>query len=284
MVVLLLLDGWGVAPASVANAITAAKTPTFLNLVKEYPVALLNPGNNKSLNARYLTLGSGREITDEKTEARVNLSSVIAAAGWKQIKIAETERFAALTHFFNGHYEDKFPGEDWKIISSKIGSKEAKPSLTLSRTVKEIINTISSEEAPAFLAAAIPYLDLAAAGGDFLENKKAVETVDKILKDIFLAVTAKNGILIITAANGNVEKTRDLATDLPDIGLTGNPVPLIIVGSEFKGKTIGLADPLNSDLSSLVPAGTLADLTPTILKIMKLAKPAAMTGKSLIEF
>ncbi|MFA6194521.1 MAG: hypothetical protein WC719_02100 [Patescibacteria group bacterium] len=282
MVVLVLLDGWGVAPASIANAITAAKTPTFLNLIKEYPVALLDAGD-KSLNARYLTLGGGRELADENIEPEATLSSIIAAAGLKQAKVAETERFAALTHFFNGHHEDKFAQEDWKIISSKIGSKTIKPCLTMKRTAKEIIDSISSDDAPAFLAAAIPCLDLTAAGGDFLENKKAVEAVDKVLKDIFAAVSAKNGILIITAAGGNVEKSKDMAADFPDTERTSNPVPLIIVGSEFKGKTIGLADPLNSDLSSLTPAGTLADVAPTILKIMKLTQPSGMTGKSLVE-
>lgn len=282
MVVLLMLDGWGVAPASIANAITAAKTPTFLNLIKEYPVALLDPGD-KSLNARYLTLGSGREIADENSESEINLSSIISAADLKQVKIAETERFAALTHFFNGHHEDKFNGEEFKIISSKIGSKDAKPCLTMRRTAKEIIKVISADETPAFLAAAIPCLDLTAAKGDFLENKKAAEAVDKVLKDIFLAVSNKNGILIITAAGGNAEKSRDLAADRPDTGLTDNPVPLLIIGSEFKGKTIGLADPLNNDLSLLTPAGKLADLAPTILKIMKLDKPEEMTGTSLID-
>lgn len=282
MVVLLFLDGWGVAPASDANAIKAAKTPAFLNFIKEYPVALLNPGD-KSLNARYLTLGAGQEINDENIESAVNLSSVISAAGLKQVKIAETERFAALTHFFNTHHKDKFAGEEWKIISSKLGSKEVKPLLTAKRTVKEIINLINSEEAPAFLAAAIPCLDLTAAAGNFLENKQAAEAIDKLLKNIFSAVSLKDGILIITAAGGNAEKSRNLATDRPDTKMTDNPVPFLIVSSEYKGKTIGLADPLNNDLSSLTPAGTLADVAPTILKIMKLEKPAEMTGESLVE-
>lgn len=282
MVVLLLLDGWGVAPAGEANAITAAKTPTFLNLVKEYPVALLKAAS-QGWNSRYLTLGAGREIANENTELKINLSAVIASAGLKQVKIAETERFAALTHFFNTHHEDKFPGEEWKIISSKTGSKTAKPGLTLKRTVKEIISAVEAEEAPAFIAAAIPCLDLVAASGNFWEIKKAAEAVDKSLKEIFLAVSNKNGLLIITAAGGNAEKSRNLASDLPDTELTDNPVPFLIVGAEFKGKTIGLDDPLASDLSSLTPAGTLADVAPTILKIMKLVKPAEMTGESLIE-
>ena len=281
MVVLLVLDGWGVAPLGEANAITAAKTPTFSNLIKEYPVALLDPGD-KSLNARYLSMGIGREAADENIESAASLSAAISAAGLKQVKISETERFAALTHFFNGHHEDRFIGEEWKIISSKTGTKEAKPCLTLKRTAKEIINTINSEEAPVFLAAAIPCLDLAAAKGDFSENKKAVQAVDKVLKDIAAAVDNKGGILVITAAAGNVEHSRDLAIDMPDTAPTDNPVPLVIAGPEFKGKTIGLADPLNSDLSLLTPAGTLADIAPTILKMMGLEKPAEMSGESLV--
>jgi len=281
MVILLLLDGWGVAPAGEANAITAAKTPTFLNLVKNYPVALLQAAD-KNWNARYLGLGTGRETKDETAETDISLSSVISAAGLQQVKIAETERFAALTHFFNGHHEDKFPGEDWRIVSSTGKDKKVKPELALKRIAKEIINIINTDEPPAFLVAAIPCLDLTAAEGDFSANKKAVEAVDKVLKNIFSAADAKEGILIITSAGGNVEKSRNLVMDLPDTGLTDNPVPLVIVGPEFEGKTIGLADPLNNDLSSLTPAGTLADVAPTILEIMKLAKPGNMTGESLI--
>lgn len=281
MVILLLLDGWGVAPASEANAITAAKTPTFLNLVKDYPVALLN-SDHKTWNAHYLTLGSGREMADENSEVPANLSAIIAAAGLKQIKIAETERFAALTHFFNGHREEKFFGEDWKIISSTAGNKKVSPELALKRIVREALNVINSEESPAFLAVAIPYLDLTAAAGDFLANKKAVENVDKAIKKILAAASAKGDTLIITAAGGNVEKSRNISLDMSDTGLTESPVPLIIAGAEFKGKTIGLADPLNNDLSSLTPAGTLADVAPTILKIMNLNKPEEMTGESLI--
>jgi 2,3-bisphosphoglycerate-independent phosphoglycerate mutase len=79
-----------------------------------------------------------------------------------------------------------------------------------------------------------------------------------------------------------VEKSRNISLDISDIGLTDSPVPLVIVGTEFKGKTIGLADPLNNDLSSLTPAGTLADVAPTILRIMNLNKPDEMTGESLV--
>jgi bisphosphoglycerate-independent phosphoglycerate mutase (AlkP superfamily) len=74
-----------------------------------------------------------------------------------------------------------------------------------------------------------------------------------------------------------------MITELVDKDITNNPVPVFIVGEEYKGKTIGLSEPLNSDLSLLAPAGNLGDLAPTILSIFNLAKPAEMTGSSLID-
>lgn len=281
MVVLLLLDGWGVAQASDANAITAASTPNFLNFIKEYPVALLNPGG-LGWNVRYLSLGAGCDMADEKAGSEINLSAVISAAGLSQMKIAETERFAALTNFFNTHHEGKFPREEWKIVSSIGKNKETKPTLALKRAVKEIVGAINAETPPDFLAAVLPVLDLTAAGGDMDETKKAVTAADKALREIYSAVSQKEGVLIVTAAGGNAERMMDLATDLPDTGLTKNPVPFLIVGEEYKGRTIGLDEPFNNDLSSLAPAGTLADVAPTILNIMGLEKPASMSGESLI--
>jgi len=282
MVVLLLLDGWGIAPAGESNAIGAAKTPVFLNLIKEYPVAVLAPGEN-SLNARYLSLGSGREIADENTAVTGTLTAVLSAAGLKQVKISETERFAALTHFFNGHAENKSIGEDWRIISSEAGDHSVKPALAMQRTVKEIIKAINLPTAPDLIVAAIPYLDLVALSGDFASVKKAVTALDKKLKDIVTAILNQGGTLIISSVCGNAERMRNLGTDLADTESTNNPVPLVFVGPALKGKNIGLADPLSGDLSLLAPIGSLADLAPTILNILGLPAPREMTGKNLID-
>ncbi len=280
-VVFLLLDGWGVAPLSEANAMTSAKTPYLDSLVKEYPVALLT-AQNKTINARYLSLGSGQDLNDENFVPPTNLSKFLADNNLKQIKITETERLAALTHFFNGHREDRQRNEDWKIVSSEAGDHSIKPTLALNRISRELIKALKSEQYN-FLVAAMPTLDLVAATGDFKAVKKVVETIDAQLRKIYNLILNQKGVLIISSACGNAESLKSMATELVDKDITNNPVPLIIIGEEYKGKTIGLSEPLNSDLSLLAPAGNLGDIAPTILDIMNLAKPEEMSGSSLID-
>lgn len=279
--VLLLLDGWGAAPPSEANLISLAKVPTFNNLIKEYPVALLTVPD-KNINTRYLSIGSGKNIDDEKIINEITLSKILADSNLKQIKITETERLAALTHYFNGHRENKLLGEDWKIISSELGDYGVKPSLVSSRISSELIKSLKSEKYK-FLAVSMPAIDLVAMTGDFKAVKKAIEVVDKNLKKIVETVIEKKAVLIISSAGGNAENMKSMVTELVDKEMTKNPVPVIIVGEDFKGKTIGLSEPLNNDLSLLAPAGSLEDLAPTILDIMNIDKPEEMEGKSLVD-
>jgi len=280
-VVLLLLDGWGIAPISDANAVSDVKTPAFFSYIKDYPVAVLNP-QNLNLNERYFVLGTGQYVTEPGFIPQATLSGVIAAAGLKQIKITESERLAALTHFFNGRRDGKSSGEESKILSSETGDYAEKSRLAVLRLTREIIKAVKSESFD-FIAASIPTIDLAAATGDIEIVKAAIVAVDKSVKKIVGEVLNKKGVVLICAAGGNAEKIKDMVTDSVDCAMTNNPVPLIIVGEELKGKTIGLVEPLNNDLSLLEPAGNLSDLAPTILQIMKLNKPDDMTGHSLID-
>ncbi|MFA5130972.1 MAG: hypothetical protein WC467_00950 [Patescibacteria group bacterium] len=280
-IVLLLLDGWGIAPASEANAFFAAKTPTLSALVKEYPVALLST-KEKTLNARYLSLGAGSDFADENIIPAITLTKILADKNLAQLKITETERLAALTHFFNGHQEEKLMYEEWKIISSEAGAQSLKSSLVLNRIGRELVKALKTDKYN-FIATVMPTLDLVAASGDFKMIKKTVEAIDKNLRQIVSAVLDKKGIILISSAAGNVEYMKNMATELLDTKRTSNPVPLIIVGEEFKGRTIGLSEPVNDDLSLLPPAGNLGDLAPTILAIMNIPKPEEMTGHSLID-
>lgn len=280
-VILLFLDGWGVAPMTEANAIASAKTPTFSRLLKEYPVAVLETGA-KTVNARYLTLGAGKDLFDEEESQVITLTKTLADNGLKQLKITESERLAALTHFFNGHEENRVIGEDWQVVSSEAGDHTIKPTLALKRIIKKLLAALDDEQLD-FLAVSIPTLDLVAQSGDLVAVQKAVAAIDKSLKKIVEKVREKEGLLIISAAHGNAEKMRQPGIDVVDKGITANPVPLILVGEGFRDQNIGWPDPPNNDLSLLAPLGGLSDLAPTILEMMGLAKPAEMDGQSLID-
>lgn len=280
-VVLLLLDGWGIAPISEANAIKPDDTPTFNNLIADYPVASIF-SKDKSLNARYLSLGAGSDLNNENVNPAATITRVIANAGLRQIKITETERLAALTYFFNGHSDNKAGGEDWKIISSQTGGNKEKLTDVANKITVELINCLKMEQYD-FFAVALPTLDLAAVSGNQKIIKKTIKIIDNNLKKIVETILDKKGVLIITAAAGNIENIKNMATELLDDKMTDNPVPLIIVGNNFKGVTIGFSEPLNKDLSLLAPVGNLGDLAPTILDIMNLPKPGGMTGESLIN-
>ncbi len=280
-VVLLLLDGWGIAPASEANAIFAAKTPALSQLIKDYPVALLTT-TKKTLNARYLSLGAGANLEDENIVPPTTLTKILSDNKLAQLKITETERLAALTHFFNGHQENKLMYEEWNIVSSEAGDHSVKPTLALNRISRELIKSLKADKYH-FIIASIPTLDLVAPSGDFKAIKKVAELIDKNIRQIVSAVLDKKGIILISSAAGNVEYMKNMATELPDTEMTDNPVPLIIIGEEFKGKTIGLSEPVNDDLSLLAPAGNLWDLAPTILEMMNLPKSEEMSGNSLID-
>ena len=255
-VVFLLLDGLGIAPLTEANAIASANTPVWKKLLEEYPASLLT-ATGKDLNLRYLRIGTGCDLVDGNIGKIESLSSVLSAAGLKQVKVAETERFAALTHFFNGCNEEKMTGEEWKIISSETGDRSVKPMLSLKRVVNEIIKLINSDEPVDFIAASIPILDLVASSGEFSPVVRAVEELDKALKKIIAEIIVQDGVLVISSAGGNAEKMIDLSTEMANREMTDNPVPVVIVGEEFIGKVIGSTDTVGDDLSLSSPSGTL---------------------------
>lgn len=281
-VVLLLLDGWGIAPASEANIISSAKTPTFDSLIKEYPVALLSVPE-KDINFRYLSIGLGVSDGDDKNISdKLSLTKIFSDNNLKQIKITETERLAALTYYFNGKIEDKALGEEWKIISSQAEDSSVKPAVVSGKIFRELIKAIRSENYK-FIAVSIPSIDLAVMNRDIKVVKKTIESIDKNLKKIVEIVLNLKSVLVLSSACGNAENMKSMFTELIDKQMTNNPVPIVIVGEDFKGKTIGLSEPLNNDLSLLAPAGNLEDLAPTILDIMKIGKPQEISGKSLID-
>jgi 2,3-bisphosphoglycerate-independent phosphoglycerate mutase len=193
---------------------------------------------------------------------------LISSAGMKQLRIAETEKYAHVTFFFNGGREATFPGEERILVPSpKVATYDLEPEMSAPEVTDKVVAAIGSAR---FDVVVINYAntDMVGHTGHLDAAIKAVETVDRCLGRLTAAVEAAGGTLVITADHGNAEMMRDPVTGEPHTAHTLNPVPLIIVNPP--GAIARVAD------------GRLADVAPTLLDILGLPKPSAMTGHSLI--
>jgi 2,3-bisphosphoglycerate-independent phosphoglycerate mutase len=197
------------------------------------------------------------------------LGERIAAAGLSQLRIAETEKYAHVTYFFNGGIETPFPGEDRALIPSPrdVATYDHKPEMSAIAVTDELLRRLASDDF-AFILLNFANPDMVGHTGVMAAAIKAVETVDRGLERICEAVLARGGDVLITADHGNCEQMLDRETGQPHTAHTTNPVPLIWVAKHHAGRR--LRD------------GGLSDLAPTVLELMGLPIPAAMTGRSLI--
>jgi 2,3-bisphosphoglycerate-independent phosphoglycerate mutase len=210
------------------------------------------------------------------------LAKAISDEGLKQLHIAETEKYAHVTFFFNGGIEAPFPKEERIVIPSpRVASYAEKPEMSAPKVMDEVIKAIESNKYD-FIVLNFANADMVSHTGDLKATIRACETVDKCLGKIVKLVLSKNGVVLISADHGNAEELQNIQTGEIDKEHSTNPVPLIIIGNEWEGKTLGTSDVIGSDLSLVTPAGVLSDVAPTILKIMGVKKPKEMTGTSLI--
>jgi len=199
------------------------------------------------------------------------LGEVVSKAGLKQLRIAETEKYAHVTFFFNGGREAEFPGEERILVPSpKVATYDLKPEMSAPEVTDKLVEAI---EADRFDLVVVNYAntDMVGHSGDIVAAIKAVEAVDQCAGRVVNATLAKGGAVLITADHGNAEQMFDHDTDQPHTAHTLNLVPAIIVSNELKDKKITL------------PEGRLGDVAPTILQLMKLPQPATMTGTSLLK-
>ncbi|RJQ15880.1 2,3-bisphosphoglycerate-independent phosphoglycerate mutase [Candidatus Woesearchaeota archaeon] len=191
-----------------------------------------------------------------------SLGEVLAGKKIKQLRIAETEKFAYVTTYFNGGMEKPFPKEDRiHIKSPAIQHYDTKPEMSAKKITDKVIECLKRNKYD-FYVVNLCNCDLVGHTGKLKETIKAVETVDKCVGKIVEIVEKKKGIAIITADHGNAEEKQD-KFGRPLTSHTLNPVPLIVTK---KGK---------------LKTGKLADVAPTILKLMNIKPPKEMTGKSL---
>lgn len=205
-----------------------------------------------------------------KPETLVNtMGEIISKHGLKQLRIAETQKYAHVTFFFNGGEEKVYPGEDRVLIDSpKISTFDLKPEMSAYEVCDAACERVLSDKYDVVI---LNYAncDMVGHTGVFDAAVKAVETVDECVGKLADATLKMNGVILITADHGNADKMYE-DDGSPFTAHTTNPVPLIVAGygTDFKLKEKG---------------GKLCDLSPTMLDIMGIEKPKEMTGESLIE-
>jgi 2,3-bisphosphoglycerate-independent phosphoglycerate mutase len=195
------------------------------------------------------------------------LGEVVGDHGLKQLRTAETEKYPHVTFFFNGGVEKRHEGEDWVLIHSpKVATYDLQPEMSAYEVTD---STLGKIEQGIYDLIILNYAncDMVGHTGIFEAARKAVETVDECVGRVVEAVRRKGGISMVTADHGNAEKMLD------DDGSvftahTIFPVPFILVDDDFRG--------------SLRDGGILADVAPTILEYLRIARPAEITGKSLL--
>lgn len=210
------------------------------------------------------------------------LAEVVSKTGLKQLHIAETEKYAHITFFLNGTVEDAFPEEARVLVPSpKVGSYAETPEMSVKTIVKEAVKGIDSGNY-GLIAINFANPDMVGHTGNLPATIAACEAADAAFKEIVDHTLAQGGAVIMTADHGNAEEVVNLQTGEMDKEHSTNPVPLLIIAKEFAGQAGPGGDAPEGDLSLLAPAGMLADVAPTVLRLMGLEQPPEMTGTPLI--
>ena len=197
------------------------------------------------------------------------LGQLVADAGMTQLRIAETEKYAHVTFFFDGGEETQFPGEERILVPSpKVATYDLKPEMSAHDMTDRLTAAIAGGKFD-FILVNYANADMVGHTGDIAAAIKAVETVDHCLGRIVAAIGEAGGVLVITADHGNAELMRDDETGQPHTAHSRNAVPVILVNGPAAVK--GLRD------------GRLADVAPTLLELLKLEQPPEMTGVSLVD-
>ncbi len=192
----------------------------------------------------------------------------IASLGLHQLRIAETEKYAHVTFFFNGGREEPFQFEDRILVSSpNVATYDQQPEMSAFEVTDKLVAAINSGKYDVIICNyANP--DMVGHTGNFAATVKAIETIDLCLDKVVKAIQKVGGEMLITADHGNAEMMENLSTHQPHTAHTTNLVPLIYIGRKIKLQSQG---------------GVLSDVAPTMLELMGLARPIEMTGRSLLE-
>jgi 2,3-bisphosphoglycerate-independent phosphoglycerate mutase len=197
------------------------------------------------------------------------MGAYLAARGLHQLRVAETEKYAHVTFFFNGGIETPFEFEDRVLVPSPtdVATYNLKPEMNAPKVTEAVVNAVKSGQYDVIVCNyANP--DMVGHTGDFDATVKAIEAIDVALGQVSDAVLAAGGEMLVTADHGNAEQMFDFESGQPHTAHTTNPVPFLYIGRR----------------AALAPSGALEDIAPTMLHILGLPIPPEMSGKPLVNF
>jgi 2,3-bisphosphoglycerate-independent phosphoglycerate mutase len=195
------------------------------------------------------------------------LANLMAQANLRNLRVAETEKYAHVTYFFNGGIEKPFGGEDRELVASqKVATYDLAPEMSAAGIADAVVKAVN-DTAFDVIIVNFANADMVGHSGKLEPTIRAVETVDRELGRIYAAVKQYGGSLLVTADHGNAEMLIDPATGGPHTAHTTNPVPFLLVTDE---KGVGVRS-----------GGSLRDISPTILSLLKMEQPGEMTGGDL---
>jgi 2,3-bisphosphoglycerate-independent phosphoglycerate mutase len=219
---------------------------------------------------RYATMAEYEEgwpypVAFPPARPRVTLAGVLAQRGWPQLHVAETEKYAHVTYFFNGGVEDPYPGERRELLPSPrdVPTYDHKPEMS-ARAAADAFARAWREDGFRFGIINFANADMVGHTGSIPAATRAVETVDACLGEVVAAVHRTGAVCVITADHGNADEMLE-SDGSPDTAHSTNPVPLIVTSLD----------------TELREAGILADVAPTVLHLLGLESPSAMTGRPL---
>ncbi|MGH6828594.1 MAG: 2,3-bisphosphoglycerate-independent phosphoglycerate mutase [Rhizomicrobium sp.] len=248
---------------------------------REISLALADPGFSQFERSRVVRFSAACGMTEYSKElaslmtalfpppdVRETLGEVMAENGLKQLRVAETEKYAHVTFFLNGGREEPFPGEDRILIPSpKVSTYDHKPEMSAREVTDKLEQAIAGGKYD-LIVANYANPDMVGHTGVMAAALKAVNTIDECLGRLRAAIENAQGVMLLTADHGNVEMMKDPETGEPHTAHTTFDVPIVAINAP-KGTRLG--------------NGRLADVAPTMLALMGLAKPAPMTGRALLE-
>lgn len=209
------------------------------------------------------------KVVFQPEKPKITLAKVLSEQGLSQFHIAETEKYAHVTYFFNGGDEKPHPKEEWQLIPSpKVATYDLRPEMS-AFVITKILKERLKQKKDDFILVNYANADMVGHTGNFSAIVIALQVLDTCLRTLTLAVWRAGGEVLVTADHGNAEEMISMRSGFPNTEHTANPVPIVYLSRE--------------NHRPFRPFGILADVAPTILEIMHIAQPPEMTGISLFR-